>query len=227
MSLQRLWALSGALAIVLFGCGLLFGDLLASSNYPALNAPRGKVRSYFLHDGPEVRALAFFHVLAALALLCFALYLQKRISEIKRSSGGAAATALAGGATAAVFLLLSALMYRTLAEPAVTRNAALTHALVVISYLAGGPAVAVPLALMIAVTIRSLRQPTLPRWTGWLGVSAVVFSVLSAGILLGPMNNSSAWYGVLLLAAVLGFVWTFVTSIALASSSDAALKTKA
>jgi multisubunit Na+/H+ antiporter MnhF subunit len=98
---------------------------------------------------------------------------------------------------------------------------------VVISYLAGGPAVAVPLALMIAVTIRSLRQPTLPRWTGCLGVSAVVFSVLSAGILLGPMNNSSAWYGVLLLAAVLGFVWTFVTSIALASSSDPALTTKA
>jgi hypothetical protein len=227
LSLQRLWALSGALAVVLFGCGLLFGDLLASSNYPALNAPGAKVRSYFLHDGFEVRALAFFHVLAALTLLCFALYLQKRISEIKRSSGGAAATALAGGATAAVFLLLSALMYRTLAEPAVTRNAALTHALVVISYLAGGPAVAVPLALMIAVTIRSLRQPTLPRWTGCLGVSAVVFSVLSAGILLGPMNNSSAWYGVLLLAAVLGFVWTFVTSIALASSSDAALMTKA
>lgn len=58
-------------------------------------------------------------------------------------------------------------------------------------------------------------------------LSAVVFSVLSAGILLGPMNNSSAWYGVLLLAAVLGFVWTFVTSIALASSSDAALTTTA
>ncbi len=80
---------------------------------------------------------------------------------------------------------------------------------------------------MTAVTMRSLRQLTLARWSGWLGVAAVVFSVLSAGILLGPMNNSSARYGLLLLAAVLGFVWTFVTSIALASTSDAALTTKA
>lgn len=208
---------------MLFGCGLLFGDLLGSSNYPALNAPVARVHSYFVHSGSEVRALGFFHVLAALALLCFAVYLHKLIEESKRSSGGAGATAvaggataLAGGATAAAFLLLSALTYRVLAEPAVIRSAALTHALVVVSYLAGGPAVAVPLALTIAVTAAARPQLALPRWICWIGVAAVVFSVLSTGIVLGPMNNSSAWYGILLLAAVLGFVWTFATSIALA-----------
>jgi hypothetical protein len=216
LSLQRLWALSGALAVVLFGCGLLFGDLLGSSNYPALNAPVARVHSYFVHSGSEVRALGFFHVLAALALLCFAVYLHKLIEESKRSSGGAGATALAGGATAAAFLLLSALTYRVLAEPAVIRSAALTNAFVVVSYLAGGPAVAVPLALTIAVTVAARPQLALPRWICWIGVAAVVFSVLSTGIVLGPMNNSSAWYGILLLAAVLGFVWTFATSIALA-----------
>jgi len=29
------------------------------------------------------------------------------------------------------------------------------------------------------------------------------------------MNNSSAWYGVLLLSAVLGFGWIFITSVVL------------
>ena len=69
---ERLWAASGAMAVVLFACGLLFGDLLGSSNYPPLNATLQRLRDYFLHNAPEVRALSFFHALSALALLSFA-----------------------------------------------------------------------------------------------------------------------------------------------------------
>ncbi len=69
---ERLWAASGALAIVLFGCGLLFGDILGSDNYPALDARFEEVRRYSLDNRSEVHALAFLHTLSALALLCFA-----------------------------------------------------------------------------------------------------------------------------------------------------------
>ena len=127
--------LTGALAVVLFGCGLLFGDLLGSSNYPPLNASYARLSSYFLRNGSEVRALGFFHFLSALALLCFAGYLYRWLSDATEGRA-VAALAFAGGATAAAFLLLSALIYRALAEPSVVRSLALVHALIVISYLA-------------------------------------------------------------------------------------------
>jgi hypothetical protein len=183
-----------------------------------LNASYPRVSSYFLRNPSEVRALAFFHVLAALALLCFAAYVHEWLRGARQLPRRLAALSLAGGATAAAFLLLSALVYRALAEPSVVRDPGLTHALVVISYLAGGPAIAVPLALLIAAgALAALREGLLPRWTGWLGVAAAVVSVTSAATLLGPMNNSSVLYGVLLLAAILGFLWTFVSSIQLAA----------
>ena len=82
-----------------------------------------------------------------------------------RSGSPASIRTLAGGMTAAGFLLLSALMYRTLAEPTVRSDPALLHALVVMSYLAGGPAVAIPLALPIgAGAILAIRRALLPRW---------------------------------------------------------------
>ena len=227
MNWRRLWAASGALAVVLFGCGLVFGDLAGSSNFPPLNASYLRVSSYFLHNGSEVRTLAFFHVLSALALVCFAAYLQDWLRRVRRPPESAAPLALAGGAIAAAFLLFSGLVYRVLAEPVVVRDRAATHALVVVSYLAGGPAIALPLALPIAAGAHvALRSTLLPRWTGWLGASAVLASLISASTLLGPMNNSSAFYGVLLLAAILGLLWTFVTSLILTGQARERLPPK-
>jgi hypothetical protein len=220
MTWRRLWAASGALAVVLFGCGLVFGDLLGSSNFPPLNASYPRVITYFLRNSSEVRALAFFHLLAAVALMCFAAYLHEWLHGAQPPGRWLAALALTGGATAAAFLLLSAVVYRALAEPSVVQDPGLAHAFVVVSYLAGGPAIAVPLTLPIAAGARVALQGTLlPRWTAWLGMGAVVVSLISAGTLLGPMNNSSALYGVLLLAATLSFSWTFVTSLVLATQA--------
>jgi hypothetical protein len=70
MGHERVWAASGALAVALFACGLVFGDLLGADNYPALDARAGEVRRYFLDNASEARALGFFHVLSGLALLC-------------------------------------------------------------------------------------------------------------------------------------------------------------
>jgi hypothetical protein len=205
-------------AVILFACGLLFGDLLGSSNYPALNASYAHVSSYFLRNGSEVKALAFFHLLSAVAFVCFAAYLRDWLRRAPEAVARWAPLALAGGATAAAFLLSSALIYRTLAEPMVVHDRALTHALVVLSYLTGGAAIAVPLALPVAASaLAALRHGMLPRWTGWLGVLAAAVGLICAATVLGPMNNSSALYGILLVGAILLFAWTFATSVLLAA----------
>lgn len=213
---QRLWAASGALTVALFACGLLFGDLLGTTNFPALDATTSAVRRYFLENASEVRALSFFHLLSAIALVAFAANIYAHMRRGSRAPSGVAALALAGGIVAAVFLLLSALCYRTLAEPAVAGDARLAHALLVLSYLTGGPAIAVALVPMIGVVAAAtLRERLLARWTGWLGVLTAVAGAASASTLLGAANNHSATYGILLLGAALAFAWLIVTSIAL------------
>ncbi len=126
--LQPLWAASGALSVVLFACGLLFGDLLGTTNFPALDATASGVRAYFLQNASEVRVLSFFHVLSAIALVMFAAYIYGYLRRESQAPAAAIALALAGGAVAAGFLLLSALCYRTLAEPTVSRRAARARA---------------------------------------------------------------------------------------------------
>jgi hypothetical protein len=213
---SKLWAASGVLTVLLFACGLLFGDLVGTSNFPPLDATASHLRAYFLQNASEVRALSFFHLLSAVALVAFAAYIYSYLQRASSAPPALAAFGLAGGAIAAGFLLLSALCYRTLAEPAVARDAPLAHALVVLSYLAGGPAIAVPLVPMIGVmAAAALREQLLARWTGWLGVASAVCGAACASTLLGPTNNHSASYGILLLGAVLIFAWLVVTSVAL------------
>ena len=210
---EAVWAASGALAVALFACGLLFGDLLATTNFPALNATPSQLREYFLRNVSEVRALSFFHLLAAAALAAFAAYLYARL----RSTGiRVAALALAGGIIAAAFLAMSALCYRVLAEHSVASDPALAHALVVLSYLAGGPAIGVPLALTAGAFAAAIRhERTFPEWLWWLSIVAVVLGVASATTMLGPTNNGSLVYGVLLLAALLLFSWLVASSLVL------------
>ena len=217
---ERLWALSGALFVVLFFVGLLFGDVLATRPFPPINASPVVVQSYFLQNATEVQALSFFHVLSAIALLCFVAYLAARVRRVASNGRELADIALAGGVTAAAFFLLSAVCYRMLAEPTVATDPALAHALLVLSYLAGGPLISVPLALPIGIsafgTVR--QQISLPRWTGWLGLAAMVTALGSASYLLGPANNGSALYGLLLLGGVLSLLWVFIASVAFSTS---------
>jgi hypothetical protein len=213
---HRWWAASGAAAVLLYALGLLFGDVAGSTSYPRLDDPTIRAQAYFLHNSSEVRALAFFHALAALSLLTFITYLQMWLRRLDQRSARLAPVTLAGGGTAGTFMLLSALVYRVLAEPAVARDPSLTHALLVLSYLAGGPGIALPLALPIAAgSLTSFRRELLPAWVGWLGTCAVIACIASSVMLLGPMDNGAVGYGILLVAAVLSLVWMFGTSLLL------------
>lgn len=210
---EAAWAATGALTVVLFGCGLLFGDLLGTTNYPALNASSFQLRQYFTRNVSDVRALSLFHLLAAAALAAFASYLYATLRAV---GVRLAALALAGGIIGAAFLALSALSYRVLAEQSVAADPALAHALVVLSYLAGGPAIGVPLGLTAGAFAAAVRRKrTLPAWLCWLSVVASVLGVATATTLVGPANNSSAAYGALLLGAVALFAWLVASSVVL------------
>jgi hypothetical protein len=211
--LEAAWAGTGSLTVVLFGCGLLFGDLLGTTNFPALNASSFQLHQYFTRNASEVRALSFFHLLAAVALAAFVSYLYPTL----RAAGvRLAMLAVAGGNIGAAFLALSALTYRVLAERSVAGDPALAHGLLVFSYLAGGPAIAVPLALTAGAFAAAIRRErTLPVWLWWLSTVAAVLGVATVTTLLGPTNNSSAAYGVLLLGALALFAWLAASSVVL------------
>jgi len=127
---EAAWAATGALTMALFAGGLLFGDLLGTTNFPALNASSSELREYFLRNISEVRALSFFHLLAAAALAAFASYLY---AWLRPAGARVAALGLAGGIMGAAFLALSALSYRVLAERSVASDPSLAHGLVVLS----------------------------------------------------------------------------------------------
>ena len=214
---ERVWALSGAGAVVLFVLGLLFGDLLASSRYPPVNASAVVVRRYFVHSAGQVRALSFLHALSALALAAFVAYLAVRIRRLGDAWRWASVLALAGGVPAAAFLLVSAISYRILAEPSVASDGPLAHGLVVLSYLSGGT----PGLIMIAGplgcgAVLAFRRVLLPRWSGWLALAGAITSIGSVTWVLGPLDNRSALYAIVLLAAICGFGWVLVASVWLA-----------
>jgi hypothetical protein len=210
---EAVWAATGALTVVFFGCGLLFGDLLGTTHYPALNASSFELREYFTRNVSEVRAPSFFHLLAAVALAAFASYLYAALGRACVRFG---ALALTGGIIGATFLALSALSYRVLADRSVATDPALTHGLLVLSYLAGGPAIGVPLALTAGVFAAvTRRERTSPAWLWWLSAAAAVLGLATVTTLLGPSNNSSAAYGVLLLGAVALFAWLAASSVVL------------
>jgi hypothetical protein len=212
---ERMWAASGVLSVVLFCCGLFFADVIAPG-YPALDDPAADVARYFADNENEVRALAFFHTLSAVALVFFAAYLRVVMRRSDPDADGLAALAFGSGITAAVFLLLSALFFRALAEPVVSGDEPVQHALLLLSYLAGGPAIAVPLAPLIgAGSLVTVRGGAIPGWVAWLGFFAMVLGVLAATMLLGPADNNSALFGVLLVAAGLAFLWVLAASVAL------------
>jgi hypothetical protein len=219
---ERAWAASGVLCVVLFGCGLFFADVVAPG-YPALDDAFEQVRAYFVDNEDEVRALAFFHVLAAVPLVFFAAYVRVVMRRIDSDADGLAALAFGSGVTAAVFLLLSGLLYRALAEPVVAGDEPVQQALLLLSYLAGGPAIAVPLAPLIgACSLVALRGGVIPGWVAWLGFFAAGLSLAAATMLLGPADNNSPLFGLLLVAAGLAFLWVLVTSVVLVARVERA-----
>jgi hypothetical protein len=197
--------------VALFVLGLVFADLFASPGFPAYDASLERIDAFFIDDRAEAIGISVCHSLSAAALLVFVVYLHELLRRGGTGETRLATLALGGGIAASVFLLLSAVLYWTLTRTEVAREPGVAQAVLVLSYLAGGQALALSFAGLIGATsVVALRTGVLPRWIARLGGAAAGISVLSvAWLIWDPAFN------LLLLAAALGFLWLFATSIAL------------
>jgi hypothetical protein len=197
--------------VALFVLGLVFADLFASPGFPAYDASLERIDAFFIDDRAEAIGISVCRSLSAAALLVFVVYLHELLRRGGTGETRLATLALGGGIAASVFLLLSAVLYWTLTRTEVAREPGVAQAVLVLSYLAGGQALALSFAGLIGATsVVALRTGVLPRWIARLGGAAAGISVLSvAWLIWDPAFN------LLLLAAALGFLWLFATSIAL------------
>jgi len=90
----------------------------------------------------------------------------------------------------------------------VAREPGAAPAVLLLSYLVGGQALALSFAGFIGATsVVALRTNVLPRWIGRLGCATAGLCVLSVAWLIWEPA-----FSLLMLAAALGLLWLFVTS---------------
>jgi hypothetical protein len=218
---DRWWAGSGVATVALFVLGLVFADLLASPGFPAYDASLHRINAFFSDDRAEAIGISVCHAFSAVALLVFVAHVHELLRRRETAETRLATLALAGGIAASVFLLLSALLYWTLTRVEVAREPGVAQAVLVLSYLAGGQGLALSFAAFIGATsVVILRTRALPRWIGRLGAVTAAVCLLSVAWLVWDPA-----FGLLLLAAALGFLWLFATSIALMRTAHPGLGT--
>jgi hypothetical protein len=205
-----IWAASGALSAALFVAGLVFAN--TPPGFPAPDASLERINAYFSDHRAAALGLSVCHSLSALALLAFAPYLRGILGRAERGQERLATLALSGGLFGAGFLLLSALLYWTLTRAEVAGDNGAAHAVLVLSYLAGGQAPALAFAALVGpASLLTLRTGVLPRWIGRLGLVAAALALASVVSLLWDL----AFYLLLEPAGALSFLWLFAISVAL------------
>lgn len=218
---DRWWAASGVVTVGFFVLGLVFADLVSSAGFPAYDASLEQIDAFFVDDRDEAIAISVCHALSAAALMVFVAHLHGFIGRGGGAETRFATLALGAGAAASIFLLLSAVLYWTLTRSEVAEEPGVAQAVLVLSYLAGGPALALSLGGFTGATSAvALRTGALPRWIGQLGVATALLSVLSVAWLIWDPA-----FTLLLLAAALAFFWLFATSVALLRTTRSPSKT--
>jgi hypothetical protein len=218
--IERAATAAGALFAACFAAGIVFADLIASRAFydlwPEGLASFARIEAYILANRAQLRALSFFHGLVALALLVFgaALGTLSRGHDVP-SHRLLVRTALAGSIVAATMLLLSATAFWTITEPALADDASLARALLLLAYVAGGPALVAPLAVTIAAaSLLGRAEQMLPPWIAVAGLATAAIALLSLATLLGSAQARSLEFTVP--AMLLALTWICATSLMLA-----------
>lgn len=85
-----------------------------------------------------------------------------------------------GGIAAAVFLMVSGLVTWVLGQPSVSANLAVTQALALLGFAAGGVGFVVGLGLLVAgLAVPALILRFVPRWLAWTGLVIAALAELS------------------------------------------------
>jgi hypothetical protein len=216
---ERLATAGGALFALCFAAGIVSADLIATPAFYEV-WPEGldsfaQVQAYVAANRGELRALSFFHALAAIALLAFGAALASLSRDRQPVDRRLLApAALAGSVVAATMLLLSASAFWTVTETTLAGEASLARTLLLLAYLTGGPVFVAPLTLTIAAaSLLGRREQTLPAWITRPGLATAAIALLPLTTLLGSARARSLELTVP--AMLLAVTWIFATSATL------------
>jgi hypothetical protein len=183
----------GILALV--SLALLVGGLVIAgsmSGGDALRSPYGSTATVVArisahHDA--VRVLAFFQLGSAVPLGIYTATVYARQLRLGVRVPGPV-IGLVGGIVAVTSLFTSAFSTYVESRPEITGDAVLTHALAFLAFVAGGPAYAVGLGLLIAgAAVPAFILRLVPRWLAALGlVLAVIGELAWFSMLVEPMQ---------------------------------------
>ncbi|MDJ0356698.1 hypothetical protein [Paenarthrobacter sp. PH39-S1] len=173
----------GILAVVSLGLtvvGLAAGAIMTGGHtFASPFSAAGQVAAYFQENSDAVRLASMIQLGSAVPLGIYAatVYAQQLRLGVRVPGPG---IGFFGGITAAVFLMLSALVAWVLSRPEITTDVTLTHALSFFAFIAGGVGYVVGMGLLVAgIAVPALILGFVPRWLAWTGLVIAALSELS------------------------------------------------
>jgi hypothetical protein len=172
----------GVLAVVSLGLtlgGLITSAVLTGQPFVSPFSPAGQVAAYFHANPNAVRLASLFQFGSAVPLGIFAATVYARQLRLGVRVPGPG-IGFFGGVTAAIFLMLSAMLGWVMSRPEITTDVTLTHALSFLAFITGGVAYVVGLGLLVAgIAVPALILRFVPRWLAWTGLVIAAVSELS------------------------------------------------
>jgi hypothetical protein len=176
--------------LALLGVVFFLSNILPSQGYPSPFASEEDIQRFFAENQDTLKWQSLALMLAGIALLVFAPSLVGLVQQATETRSVALWVALAGGVVAGAFVMLSAVLVWALARPDALESPALVRALHDLTYLAGGPAHVLSVAVFVgAASLAGLSILNIRRWICFLAIGAAVFSSLGVlGIVWEPMS---------------------------------------
>jgi hypothetical protein len=193
----------------LVACAVMTGG----GHFPSPFAPKPLAAAFFSNHADAVRIGAFLQFGAAVPLAVFCATCVSRLGFLGIRAAGPT-IALVGGSLASAMAAMSGLLQWLLAQPGISSNEELLHAVHFLSFATGGPGYVVPFGLLVAgVSVSAGLTRNLPRWIMWFGIGVAAVAELSALTIATPI----AAY-LLPVARFPGFVWLIMVGVTLAST---------
>lgn len=181
--------------------------------FPAPGESPEAIALFFQARPTAVRVCAALQFGAAIPLGIFAASIVSRLQFFGARVAGVS-IALFGGIATAVTMMAASIVLWVMAQPGISENVALLHALYWLMQGLGGPGFAVPFGILVAgVTIPAAFMRLIPKWLVVLGMAIAICGELSWIYLMFP-----AALPLVPLARFPGFVWIIATGIAMPAS---------
>lgn len=196
---------------VLFIAGLYPVTIFGGKPYfPGPLEPAGTIVTFFQTRPSAVLACAFFHFGAAIALGIFTVSAVSQLRFVGVRAVGPY-IALFGGLATAFDMMAAASVLWVMAQPGVTRDATLVHALYWLQFAFGGSGFSVPIGILMAgISVPAGFMKLMPKWIVVLG-------------LLLALSGELSWLNMITLKALFlvpltrfpGFVWLIAAGFTL------------